>query len=86
MGALANNYSETEVYYRAINAGVDLLLLPSHPELAIESIKKNVSEERINESVYRILKFKNDYLMDYKYLDNSFFGNAEHQKVVKRVP
>ncbi|MBP5656588.1 beta-N-acetylhexosaminidase [Candidatus Saccharibacteria bacterium] len=86
MGALANNYPEAEVYYRAINAGIDLLLLPSHPELAIESIKKNVSEERIDESVYRILKFKNNYLTNYEYLNNSFFGSDEHQKVVKRVP
>ena len=86
MGALVNNYPEAEIYYRAINAGVDLLLLPSNPELAISSIKKNVSEERINESVYRILKFKNDCLSNYKYLDDSFFGSAEHQKVVKRVP
>ena len=86
MGAIINNYPEEESYYRAINAGADLLLLPTNPALAISSIKKNVSEERIDESVYRILKFKNKYLGQNDYLDESYFGSAEHAKVVKQIP
>ena len=86
MGALANNYSETEIYYRAINAGIDMLVLPGNPEIAIKSIKENVKKERIDESVYRILKFKENYLKDYQYLNEPYFGSAEHARVVQQIP
>ena len=86
MGALANNYPETEIYYRAINAGIDMVVLPSNPEIAIKSIKEHVSKERIDESVYRILKFKDDYLKNYQYLDESYFGSAEHARVIRQIP
>lgn len=86
MGAITNNYPEAEASYRAINAGADMLVLPSHPDVAIDAIKKGVSAERIDEAVYRILKFKNDYLEDYEYLDESYFGSAEHAAVVQRIP
>ena len=86
MGALANNYPETEIYYRAINAGIDMVVLPSSPEIAMKSIKEHVSKERIDESVYRILKFKDDYLKNYQYLDESYFGSAEHARVIQQIP
>lgn len=86
MGALTNNYAAGEMYYRAIEAGVDLLLLPPNPELAMSSIKEHISEERIDESVYRILKFKHGYLADYKYLGEEYFGSAEHRAIIQRVP
>ena len=63
-----------------------MLVLPSHPEIAISSIKAYVKEERINEAVQRILKFKQESLENYKYLDDSYFGSVEHAQVVKRVP
>ena len=78
MGALVKNYSEEEIYIKAVRAGADLLLMPEDPDLAIQTIKENIPESRINESVYRILKFKQDKLKDYKYLDASYFGNTEH--------
>ena len=86
MGALANNYPEKDIYWRAVEAGADLLLLPRNPELAIETIREKVSEERIDESVRRILRFKYQYLENYEPLDDSYFGSAEHAEVVKRVP
>jgi beta-N-acetylhexosaminidase len=86
MGALANNYPETEIYYRAINAGIDMVVLPSSPEIAMKSIKEHVSKERIDESVYRILKFKDDYLKNYQYLDESYFGSAEHARAIQQIP
>lgn len=84
MGALISNYSEEEIYTKAVEAGADLLLLPENPSLAIETIKKNIPESRINESVYRILKFKQEKLANYKYLDASYFGSAEHINAVSR--
>lgn len=86
MGALANNYPETKIYHRAINAGIDMLVLPGNPEIAIKSIKENVTKDRIDESVYRILKFKENYLKDYQYLNESYFGSAEHVRVIQQIP
>ena len=80
------NYPESEIYYQAINAGIDMLILPSNPELAMQTIKQNVPEERIDEAVYRILKFKRTYLENYEYLDASYFGSTEHAQVVQRIP
>lgn len=85
MGAITNNYQEWDSYRRAINAGADMLVLPSNPELAIESIKRNVKIERIDEAAYRVLKFKKENLEDYEYLDESYFGGAEHAEVVQRI-
>ena len=47
----------------AISAGVDMLLCPATPDKTINAIIKavengNLSEERIDESVLRILAFK----------------------------
>jgi beta-N-acetylhexosaminidase len=85
MGAITNNYQEWDSYRRAINAGADMLVLPSNPELAIESIKRNVKIERIDEAAYRVLKFKKENLEDYEYLDESYFGSAEHAEVIQRI-
>ena len=83
MGALTKYYSESDIYYRSIEAGADMLVLPLHPELAIQSIKEHISEARIDESVYRILKFKKEYLSNYEYLDPSYFGKPEHADSIK---
>ena len=85
MGALINNYPEAEIYYRAVEAGADLLVLPLNPTLAMQSIKAHVSEERINQSVRRILKFKFEKLQNYQYLESSYFGSEEHAQVVNRI-
>ena len=86
MGALLKNYSEEEIYYRAVEAGADLLVLPLNPELAIQSIKEHISEDRINESLIRIMQFKQDYLANYTYLDESYFGSKEHAEVIRQIP
>lgn len=84
MGALMNNYSESDIYVKSVQAGADLLLLPSNPALAMESIKANIPESRIDESVYRILKFKYNKLSNYTLLDTSYFGSSEHASAVNR--
>lgn len=86
MGALTNNYTDEEIYTKTINAGVDLLLMPNGSKKAIEYIKKNISEERINKSVEKILKFKYTYLKDYKTLDKSYLNSKEHQDIINRIP
>jgi len=83
MGALVNNYPEAEIYTKAVEAGADLLLLPVNPQLALETIKTQIPESRINESVYRILKFKQSWLSKYTYLDTSYFGSADHAAAIK---
>lgn len=85
MDALTDNYSDEEIYLKAVEAGVDILLMPKDAELAINVIKENVSEDRINESVKRILEFKYKYLNDYEYTDKSILGCAEHQNIINKV-
>lgn len=84
MKALTNYYSEEEIYTKAIEAGVDLLLMPKDAKSAIEIIKNNVSEERIEESIKRILEFKYTYLKN-NLLDQSYLGSEEHQAIINKI-
>lgn len=86
MGALTNDYSYEEIYTKAIEAGCDLLLMPNGSSNAITYIKKNISEERINESVRKILTFKFTYLKDYDLLDKSYLNNSSQQEIISRIP
>lgn len=66
MKAITNNYSDKEIYKLAINAGVDILLMPNNPLEAINIIKElinenEITEEQINSSVQKILKIKSKY-------------------------
>lgn len=63
MGAIANNYSSDEAALKAVEAGVDIILMPNDFYSAYDAILNAVNngtipEERINESVRRILKLK----------------------------
>ncbi|MDE6285226.1 MAG: glycoside hydrolase family 3 protein [Bacilli bacterium] len=63
MKAITDNYSEKNIYELAINAGVNILLMPKSLESAINSIKQSVnegkiSEQQINTSVRKILELK----------------------------
>ncbi len=63
MGAVANNYSSAELAVKVLNAGADILLMPADfqaAEAGVEAAVSNgtISEERINESVRRILRLK----------------------------
>ena len=85
MGALTKNYKDSEIYWRAIEAGADLLCLPRNPDLAISSIKEHISEERINESVRRILRYKYGSMSKWQLLDESNFASTENQSIVDQV-
>ena len=67
MGAISNIYSSDEAAVRCIEAGIDLLLMPNDLETAVSGVVSavengTISEERINESVRRILKLKYEKL------------------------
>ncbi|MBE5816701.1 MAG: glycoside hydrolase family 3 protein [Clostridiales bacterium] len=66
MGAITNNYTSAEAAVNVIKAGCDILLLPANHVGAIEGVisaveNGDISIERIDESVYRILKLKMEY-------------------------
>ena len=63
MQALSDSYPEGETVVRAVQAGVDMLLCPADPAGAVEALcsaveEGRISEERIDESVLRILILK----------------------------
>ena len=65
MAAVRQKYGDGEVAVRAIEAGVDQLLLPADPQEAYAAIDEaldsgRLTEQRIDESVERILKMKYD--------------------------
>lgn len=63
MGAINNQYSSSEAVVKAVQAGADMILTPANFTEAFNGVKTavdngNITEERINESVRRILKVK----------------------------
>lgn len=58
MGALTGAYDGTEAAVLAVEAGCDLLLAPEDPDAVAAALLARLPEERIDESVLRILKLK----------------------------
>lgn len=63
MGAIAENYSPAEAAVKAVLAGVDMILMPEDFSQAytgvLNAVKSGkITEERIDASVYRIVKLK----------------------------
>ena len=63
MGAITLKYSPAEAAVAAVKAGVDIILLPADFKQSVEGIIKavesgEISESRIDESLYRILSLK----------------------------
>lgn len=92
MGALTKYYTQDEIYVRAVESGVDILLMPSSSRSALASIKSavnsgRISEERIDESVRKILKLKYEKIEDSynDYLPNTYLNSKSHQEVLSRV-
>ena len=85
MGALVSNYSEKNIYTTAINAGVDMFIMPNGAKRVIDLIENEVksgsiSEETINKAVSRILKLKKERLN--KNLSNDKYGLIENKKFI----
>ena len=90
MGALTNNYTEEEIYINAINAGVDILLMPDFDSETIEIIVNAISSgtiamEEINDSVEKILELKYDKLFIENTYTKEYLGNLEHQEIISRI-
>ncbi len=63
MGAISENYSSADMAVKAMNAGVDIILMPVDFAEAYQAVldavdSGTISEERIDESVRRILRVK----------------------------
>ena len=72
MGAIAKYYTSAQAAVKAVQAGVDLLLMPSDFSGAYQGVLNavyngEISEERLNESLYRILQVKNEMRAHGKY-------------------
>lgn len=85
MGTLASNYSEKYIYTTAINAGVDIFIMPNGSKRVIDLIENevkngNIKEEKIDEAVRRILKLKKEKLN--KKLSNNRYGLKENKKFI----
>lgn len=85
MKALTDNYTNEEIYIKAIEAGCDLLLMPNDGINTVKYIKENISEDRINESVKKILKFKYQYLEKTNTLDSSYLNSSEHKNIINQI-
>lgn len=64
MGAISKHYNSKEAAIMAINAGADILLMPENYKEAFDGVLEavrngEISTERINESVRKILALKN---------------------------
>lgn len=89
MRSLTNNYSDKEIYTMAINAGVDLLLMPNGSKNAIKYIKEAIDDEEIdintiNESVRKILTYKYSNIKE-NYLDKSYLNKSEYSNVLNQI-
>lgn len=65
MQAIADHYGKNEVAVKAVKAGVDMLLCPADLDGAIDALTRavesgEITQERIDQSVLRILKLKED--------------------------
>ena len=63
MGAITNVYGCSEAAVLSVEAGIDIILMPADLASAVSGIEQavssgRISEERIDESVLRILKQK----------------------------
>lgn len=85
MGALTDNYTNEDIYVKAIEAGCDLLLMPNDGIDTIGIIKDKVSKSRIDNSVRKILKFKYKYLSQDNSLDSSYLNSEEHQNIINKL-
>ncbi len=86
---ITDNYSDKEIYTMAINAGVDLLLMPNGSKNAIKYIKEAIDDEEIdintiNESVRKILTYKYSNIKE-NYLDKSYLNKNEYSNVLNQI-
>lgn len=95
MRGLVRGFATAEASVRAVKAGVDILLMPVDEQAAIEAVvhavrRGEIPEERINESVTRILMVKQWLLLDEERLVDidhiaDVVGTKEHWMLAREV-
>ncbi|MBB6481287.1 glycoside hydrolase family 3 protein [Spirochaeta isovalerica] len=95
MGAVKNYWSADEAAVNAIKAGADIILMPASLSDAVQGIRKALedgvlTEERINESVRRILRVKvKRGILDQKSIGSDqimdIIGSTEHARIIDSI-
>lgn len=91
MAGVVKHFSTEEVALRCVNAGVDLILMPQGESVTISTIEQavnngSVSEERIDESVRKILNAKSWLkLNENKYTDVSNVSSVVNSREAKNI-
>lgn len=94
MGAISQNFTSQEAVILAFKAGVDILLMPLNQKAAylalLEAVKNGeITEKRVNESVYRILKTKyKRKIMDKNTRIETIIqvkNDVEHKKLIETI-
>ena len=94
MSAISSYFGEGEAAVKAVQAGDDMLLMPASVEKAYKALLTAVqngilSENRIDESVRRILLLKDKYHILESNIErpnpNSTLGSAEHEAVAEKI-
>lgn len=91
MAGVRKKYGDAEVAVRAVLAGADILLMPPNLPKAYEAVLKavrsgRISEDRIDESVLRILRLKEKRgVFGPVRTDPGALKSAAHRKVADRV-
>ena len=90
MKSLTNLYSQEEIYINAILAGADILLMPEFSLNTIEIIKNavlngEISEERIDDAVTKILTLKYKRLSDDNPYTREYLASTNHKKIVSKI-
>lgn len=91
MKAITDNYTLKQICNLSINSGVDIILMPKDPILAVANIKElisegSITEERIDESVKRILLLKhNKGLYEERELHKENIGTPEHRQILNNI-
>jgi beta-N-acetylhexosaminidase len=95
MLGVVRGFSTAEAAVRAVSAGIDVLLMPTNPEVAINAIttavrRGQIPEDRINEAVTKILMAKQWLLLDEnRFVDVYRLGEVvasrEHRQLARDV-
>jgi len=95
MRGVAAHYEEGDAAVRSIKAGADIVLYPPDVEKAFMGIKQavekgDITEERLNQSVRRVLAAKAQLGLDRNRLVDlerlpQMLGNSDHQKVAREI-
>jgi len=91
MAGIVKHFTTEEVALKCVNAGVDLILMPQGETKTINAIENavnngSISEERINESVRKILDAKSKLkLNENKYTDLSLVQSVVNSDNAKKI-